>query len=102
MDRAGLLLTFALAGCFGAGEDVPPPRLAAIQPDRGVPGLAVELFGEHFCQNPTHDDDEPPPCTPGDAQIYFDTTTVVTSIVDDGSAIGTVPALPPGRAEVYL
>jgi hypothetical protein len=88
------------AGCLGEGEDVPPPRLASIQPERGTPGITVDLTGEHFCQNPTEDDMSP--CAPSDAQIYFDTTTVVTAIADDDSATAAVPMLPPGQVDVYL
>ena len=90
-----------LASCF-AGEDVPPPRIASVQPDHGAPGIVVQINGDHLCQQPDAPEDDAPPCDPTSAQVLFDTTTAETSLIDDTSATATVPALPSGVVSVRI
>jgi len=93
-------LALILGGCVG-GEDLPPPRLASIVPDRGPPGIVAQLTGTDFCQSPDHGSGDTP-CAPSDAQVFFVTTTAETSIIDDTSATTVVPVLPPGSQSLYL
>jgi hypothetical protein len=46
-----LILAFALP-CCDANDDIHRPAIGAITPDRGTPGLAVNITGRFFCAQP--------------------------------------------------
>jgi hypothetical protein len=86
-----------LGACTNA-EDVPAPRLSSLAPDRGAPGIVVSVVGSAFCQEPEPGD----ACSPPDAQIVFETTTAVTTILDDTNATMIVPEVAPGDYDVRI
>jgi len=46
--RRPLLIALAVLGLAGCGDEAVGPRLLALLPDRGAPGLAVDLVGERL------------------------------------------------------
>ncbi|MBP6840097.1 MAG: hypothetical protein KA190_22560 [Kofleriaceae bacterium] len=97
----GLAVIAALA--CSAGDDVPAPRLSALQPASGAPGLVVEVLGEYLCQVPHPDEGEEPAVCPSlDATLWFGTVAAPADVVDDTRATATVPVLAPGAVDVHL
>src|SRR5204863_4597666 len=62
----------ALAAC-SAGDDVAPPAISAITPDRAASGIGVTVSGSHLCQNPpTNSDDSDPLACAHVGTVTFD------------------------------
>ena len=55
VSRRALLAFAVLVGCT-ANDDIHPPSIGAITPDRAQPGSTVSITGNYFCAQPEADD----------------------------------------------
>jgi hypothetical protein len=95
-----LLAWLALSAC-SANDDVPAPAIGGLQPDHGVPGIAVTVSGSYLCQQPRADgsDVDPLACA-HTGTITFGTTPAVVVSYSDTSASIEVPPLVAGAVDV--
>ena len=99
----GALLLLSIAGC-AANDELPPPTIASITPERARPGTPVTIAGEHFCQQPApedHGEQDPLACRMMGA-VRFGVADGELDRYTDASITVTVPELPRGEASVHV
>lgn len=98
-----LLLGLALCGCT-ANDDVHPPFVGAITPERGRPGSTAIISGDYFCAQPDPEfpDDVDPLACETMGVVTFDMIPATAIRYTDEEIIVEVPQLPPGRVAVEV
>ena len=95
-----LISWLALSAC-SANDDVPAPSISGLQPDHGMPGIAVTVSGSSLCQQPQTDgiDMDPLACMHIGTVTFGTAPASVLSYTDTMASV-QVPALPPGTIDV--
>jgi hypothetical protein len=99
----GALVSLAIAACPG-NDEVPPPTIASITPDRARPGTPVVVAGKSFCQQPASEDDaarDPLACRMM-GTVRFGVDDGHIDHYTDESITVTVPELPRGEVSVHV
>jgi hypothetical protein len=81
-------LCAVLAAC-AANDDLPPPRIEAVTPDRGSVGSVVTVSGSFFCQQ--HETEDPLLCEHV-GQVTFGGVSSIASVYTDTSINCEVPS----------
>jgi len=92
----------ALSACVLSGDDIPPPRIAAIVPPHATAGTTVTVEGDHFCPMPDTGSDDPQPCDAAGGILRFGTESAVTTRWTSMAIDAVVPAQPPGGVDVQI
>jgi hypothetical protein len=99
----GALVAIAIAAC-AANDEVPPPTIASITPDRARPGTPVVVAGKSFCQQPAPEDDaerDPLACRMMGAVQVGVADGQIDHYTDESITV-TVPELPRGEVDVHV
>jgi hypothetical protein len=87
-----------LAGC-AAGDDVPPPRVASVEPDHAPGGALVTLHGNYFCQRPGMSEDL---LCDSIGDVHFGAAPGTPTLWSDTAISVEVPAGVAGRVDVTV
>jgi hypothetical protein len=98
-----VLIAGALASCT-ANDDIHPPALAALTPDRAIPGSSVVASGNYFCGQPEADDpaDVDPLACQNLGTVTFDGVPATVSQYSEVTIVVELPDLPPGPVTVRV
>ncbi len=92
-----------LGACVLAGQDIPPPTIAAIVPPSATAGTTVTVEGDHFCPVPMGGTDQDPMiCDAAAGLIRFGSSTAMTTRWTGMEVDAVVPPNVPGEYDVVI